>query len=80
MISTADKEKIQNVIGFRYVKPIQEHLNNQGCLNKDGKPHSSRMVTNVMNGVPHAIIEKAIYEVVAIKKEEIKRREQILKG
>ncbi|ALU74709.1 hypothetical protein AUW17_05245 [Tenacibaculum dicentrarchi] len=81
MITKAEKEQIQEVIGFRYVKPIQEHLNSQGHLNKDGKQHSRRMITNVMNGATnHAVIEKAIYEVVAMKKEEIKKRKQILEG
>ncbi|MCG8813279.1 hypothetical protein G1K66_08395 [Tenacibaculum finnmarkense] len=79
MITKAEKEQIQEVIGFRYVKPIQEHLNSQGHLNKDGKQHSRRMITNVMNGAKHAVIEQAIFQVVAIKKEEIKRRKQILK-
>ncbi|WP_370398411.1 hypothetical protein [Tenacibaculum dicentrarchi] len=80
MITKQDKEHIKQVVGFRYVKAIQKHLNDKGCFSQNGKQYSSSMITNVMNGANHAIIEQAIYEVVAMKKEEIKKRKQILEG
>lgn len=80
MILKEEKERIKQVVGFRYVKAIQQQLNKTGRFSQNGKQYSSSMITNVMNGANHAVIEQAIYEVVAIKNEEIKRRKKLLKA
>lgn len=84
MISKSEKKKIQKVIGFRYVADVQNHLRKVGALNKDGEEHSASMITNVMNGTPHEVIEEAIIEVYTQKKKELQakanKRKNILKA
>ncbi|CAL2101443.1 conserved protein of unknown function [Tenacibaculum sp. 190130A14a] len=79
MITETQKKKILGIIGHRYVADIKEYLSVNNLFNKSGKPHSSSMITNVMNGQSHKIIEKAIYAVVQNKKEEQKQRQELLK-
>lgn len=64
MITKAEKRRIKKVIGHRYVNIIQDELNQCNQFNKSGEPYSASQITNVVNGVPHIVIEDAIYRVL----------------
>lgn len=78
MITKGDKEIIKDIIGHRYAPIIQDELNESKEFNKDGEPYSTGQITNVMNGVKHAVIEAAIYRVVEFKLAEEKKRQLLL--
>jgi len=72
MITKREKNKIKKILGKEYSKQIILYLNKINLRNKYGLPYSSNStVINVMNGQPHKEIEKAIFELVAIRKEEL---------
>tara|TARA_B100001059_G_scaffold191310_1_gene194436 strand:+ start:258 stop:545 length:288 start_codon:yes stop_codon:yes gene_type:complete len=79
MIDNADKEYIKGLLGHRYVKSISDFLKEKNILNRNGGYYSNSQITNVMNGVYHHVIEKAIFEVVKMKKEELEKRKQLLR-
>ncbi|PKH50840.1 hypothetical protein CXF68_09140 [Tenacibaculum sp. Bg11-29] len=79
MISKADKKRIKRIIGAHYVSDVQERLREKEIVNQRGNEHSASMITNVMNGTQHEVIEKTIYEVVEIKKQENDTRKNLLK-
>ena len=79
MISKAQKKKIVKVLGFRYVSPIAAELEVQGITNTKGEPHSNSMITNVMNGLNHEDIERAIFSAVKKKQQELQERKELLK-
>jgi hypothetical protein len=79
MISKRDKNSIIKLIGTRYVSDIKEHLRENRIFNKNGNEHSTSMITNVMNGKPHEVIEEAIYEVAIEKKAAKEARKALLK-
>jgi len=80
MITDIQKEEIKALIGHRYVSIVQDELNSKAEFDSKGKTYSTAMITNVMNGKPNAVIEDAIYRVVAQKKALNKKREEILKS
>lgn len=79
MINSKQKKEIIRVLGHRYVAPIKAELNNLGIVNTKGEPHSSSMITNVMNGLRHDEIEGAIFSLLEKKALELKKRNQTLK-
>lgn len=79
MITPEQKERITKVLGFRYASPIKEELKRMGIVNANGKEHTSNMITQVMNGVGHDDIERAIFAAVKRKHDEIVEREKLLK-
>lgn len=78
MISEQEQEAIKNILGHRYSKLVQAKLEEQGYCNSNKEPYSTAQIRNVMNGVPHAIIENAIWECVAEQKALIKKRKELL--
>lgn len=78
MINKTQKKQIKKVLGGHYVATVQSYLKEKNILNKNGAEHSASMITNVMNGTPHSIIEDAIYELVAIKKQKQNERKELL--
>ena len=78
MISEQEQEAIKDILGHRYSKLIQDKLQEQGYCNSNKEPYSTAQIRNVMNGVPHAIIENAIWEVVAEQKAITKKRKELL--
>jgi hypothetical protein len=84
MITKQQKRRIKKILGNHYVSVIQEELNSQEKVNKDGNPYSSSQIRNVMSGQPHEVIEEAIFSATQkeiIKKEKIKEeRDAILKA
>ncbi len=83
MISKADKKRIKKIIGVRYVSNVKQRLREKELFNQHGKEHSASMITNVMNGKQHEVIEETIYEIVVEKKEKLNvkkiEREALLK-
>lgn len=68
MITSTKKKEYKAVLGHRYVAPVLKELIAAKEYKNDKKePYSSSQITNVMNGVPHNIIEGAIKRAV-IKK------------
>ena len=53
MISKAEKEKIKEILGWRYAPVVQKYMTKKGFLNSKGEPYSTAMTSNVMNGNPH---------------------------
>ena len=80
MITKKYKSLIKDIVGHRYVTPIQDELNNRKEFNKDGEAYSRSQITNVMNGERHEVIEAAIFRVVESKKKELEERKIILKN
>ena len=78
MISEQEQEGIKKILGHRYSKLIQAKLQKQGYCNSNKEPYSTAQIRNVMNGVPHIIIENAIWEVVADQKDINKKRQELL--
>ncbi len=78
MITTEEKIKIKKVLGHRYGSSLEKFMIEKGYTNEKGKSYSISMIRNVMNGIPHETIEKAIFELVAIKKQEIEQRKSVL--
>ena len=79
MITKTEKKRIKKHLGHRYVSLIQAELTAKNELNKNGNPYASAQITNVMNGVGHAVIEDAIYRAVETKKALKNKRKEILK-
>lgn len=79
MISLEQKEKIKAVLGWRYVSTIQEELRVLGLYNQNNEEHSDNMIRTVMNGKPHADIEKAIFSAVEKQLKEKERRNLLIK-
>ena len=79
MITKADKKRIKKVLGWRYAPVIKQYMGVKELSNSKGKPYSTQMITNVMNGVTNEIIEAAIFKLVAEKQNLIKERKQLLK-
>lgn len=72
MIKKSQKIKIKKVLGNHYSKPILSYLNDNNIMNKYGLPYtSSSIINNVMNGESNPEIEKAIFKVVELKKQEL---------
>ncbi len=80
MITKIQKERIKDIIGNKYVSLIKEKLKEKGVLNKKGKAYKTSFIINVMNGKGHKIIENAIYDVVAEKKEELEQQKKVREG
>lgn len=80
MITKIQKERIKDIIGNKYVSLIKEKLKEKGVLNKKGKAYKTSFIINVMNGKEHKIIENAIYDVVAEKKEELEQQKKVREG
>jgi len=78
MITKAEKEKIKEILGWRYAPVVQEYMTKKGFLNSKGEPYSTAMISNVMNGNPHERIESAIFELVDKKKMKMEKRRRCL--
>ena len=78
MITKAEKEKIKEILGWRYAPVVQEYMTKKGFLNSKGEPYSTAMISNVMNGNSHERIESAIFDLVAKKKMKIAARKRYL--
>lgn len=78
MITKAQKKDIKRVLGHRYVTEIQSEMLKKRLFNKNNTVYSTSQITNVINGVPHSIIEAVVFELVASKKEEIEKRNALL--
>lgn len=79
MITEKQKLEIKSYLGHRYVSVVQDELNLTNERDLKNKPYSATIITNVMNGQPHEVIEAAIYRAVERKKNVLKARENILK-
>ncbi|MDD7912963.1 hypothetical protein [Polaribacter ponticola] len=69
MITEGENKEIRAVLDFRYTLDVQKKLIEKGKFNKNGKPYSRVQIRNTMSGIPHAIIEDAIWELYAEKKQ-----------
>ena len=78
MITKAEKEKIKEILGWRYAPVVQEYITKKGFLNSKGETYSTAMISNVMNGNPHERIESAIFELVDKKKMKMEKRKRCL--
>lgn len=78
MITKAEKKRIKKVLGWRCAPLIKDYMERKGLLNTKEEPYSSQQITNTLNGVRHDVIEASIFELVALKKDELKKRKQIL--
>ena len=78
MITKAEKEKIKEILGWRYAPVVQEYITKKGFLNSKGETYSTAMISNVMNGNPHERIESAIFELVDKKKMKMEKRRRCL--
>lgn len=78
MINSKQKKLIKKLLGHRYVKHIATHLEEKNIKNRKDLAFSYSQITNVMNGVPHQVIEEAIFELLAIKNAELEKRQQLL--
>ena len=78
MISEQQQEDIKKVLGHRYSKIVQKQLNIDGYVNSNNLPYSTEQIRNVMNGVPHAIIEEAIWKCVSESKQKELQRQELL--
>ncbi|MAC86385.1 MAG: hypothetical protein CMC94_05505 [Flavobacteriales bacterium] len=78
MITKSEKKRIKELLGGHYVSVVKEELRLENALNKNGDEHSSTMITNVMNGKPHEVIEEAIYSAVEKKIAKLEARKNIL--
>lgn len=77
MITTEQKEAFKKVLGNRYTAKVKIVLKQKKIKNRNGKAHSSAMITNVINGeFSHAIIEDAIIEAVEFELKENKKAER----
>ena len=80
MIKDSERNEIIEIIGARYSRDIEAYLISKGVFKKDGSPHSTSMIRNVMNGDrSHEAIEAAIFEFAAKKKAEKKALRNMLK-
>ena len=80
MILEEERVLIKKILGHRYSKLAQQKLIKQGYFNSNKEPYSNEQIRNVMNGVPHVIIEAAIWELVTDKKAIQKQREELLRS
>ena len=78
MITEDENKEIRAILDFRYTLEVQKKLIEKGKFNKNGKPYSRVQIRNTMSGIPHAIIEDAIWELYAEKKAIITAREKLL--
>lgn len=79
MITKAQKKKIKKALGSNYGAAISAELKEMGVTNRNGQEHSSNMIRQVMNGIQHEDIERAIFSAVKKKSIEIKNRKELLK-
>lgn len=84
MISKSEKKRLKKILGHRYVSSISNELGKDGVVDSANKPYSPSMITNVMNGKEHSVLEAYIYKAaetaIAIKLKEQSKREEILKS
>lgn len=80
MITEDENKEIRTILDFRYTLEVQKKLTAKGKFNKNGNPYSRVQIRNVMSGIAHAIIEDAIWELVAEKKAKQLQRQQLLKA
>ncbi|WP_196890399.1 hypothetical protein [Aureivirga marina] len=82
MISAEEREKLKKVLNRGYISEVKEILEKKGVLNSKGNPHSSTMISNVLNMdvYNNDEIELALYTVFSNRikkqkeKEEVKRK------
>lgn len=79
MITKQEKKKLQKLLGYRYVAPIQKELELNKELGLNGKPFSNTMISLVINGLAHEVIEDAIWRTALKKKALVEKRKKILK-
>jgi len=72
MISKSQKKRIKNILGHNYSSLILEYLNDNNIRTRHGLPYTSySTIRATMNGKQNEEVEKAIFKVVEIKKQEI---------
>ena len=77
MISEDQKHAFKTILGSHYTAKVIAELKVKGVKDSFGKTHSSKMITQVMNGeTAHVLIEDAIISAVSNKIKENKRLER----
>lgn len=79
MITKKEKQKIKEILGWRYALLVKKYMDRKGLLNSNGSPYSTAMIVNVMNGIRHDIIEKAIFELASQTKAKQEAQKEFLK-
>lgn len=78
MITEEQKTEIKKLLGHRYVEAIQSRLLKNKQFNRKGCIYSPSQITNVMNGVPHKIIEDVIWQLVEEQNQILQKRNELL--
>lgn len=61
MITETERAQIKTILGHRYAEDVKDFLFKSGFRNKNGYPHSTVQIRQVMNGgQSHPVIEDAI--------------------
>ena len=68
MITKTEKKAFKKILGNYYTAKVIAVLEENNITDTSGNTHSSSFITNVMNGVEHEEIEKAILEATKIEK------------